>query len=177
MLMLVSRDTSHVFILCDAQQRITWVNDAFSAVLGYTPQEALGQVPEQLLRGPLLASRAIASMGAAMAAAMRSEGPSKVEAVTRSKGGADLVMSVEVQPLGDGQGLGFVTSAVDITEQATLRRTLSDQTQELLALGSMAQIGTWRLDMDTMRPRWSAQVRAIHEVSEDYQPTDRKSVV
>ena len=36
--------------------------------------------------------------------------------------------------------------------------------------GRVANIGGWMVDLETMTPIWSAQVRRIHEVDPDYQP-------
>jgi len=39
-------------ILTDAEKRIIWVNDDFTAITGYTLTEALGKRPGELLQGP-----------------------------------------------------------------------------------------------------------------------------
>lgn len=51
-LSLVARNANDSVILSDSQNHITWVNDAFTRVTGYTLEDALGRTPGELLNGP-----------------------------------------------------------------------------------------------------------------------------
>lgn len=39
-------------ILTDSKKQILWVNDGFTFITGYTPREAIGNIPGKLLQGP-----------------------------------------------------------------------------------------------------------------------------
>ena len=47
----VVRHTSNSVSITDRNLRITWVNQAFSRISGYRPDEALGRTPGELLAG------------------------------------------------------------------------------------------------------------------------------
>lgn len=49
----VARGTSEGVIICDENGIIKWVNDAFSAISGYSLKESCGKRPNELLHGPL----------------------------------------------------------------------------------------------------------------------------
>ena len=51
-LSLVASKTTDSVIITDAEERITWVNDAFTKLSGYTLDECKGRVPGDFLQGP-----------------------------------------------------------------------------------------------------------------------------
>ncbi|MDZ7680482.1 MAG: PAS domain-containing protein [Fodinibius sp.] len=52
MLSRVARETQNMVLITDPQERIEWVNEAFTRVTGYSEQEVLGKRPGNLLQGP-----------------------------------------------------------------------------------------------------------------------------
>ncbi|AZV77333.1 response regulator [Parasedimentitalea marina] len=50
-LSLVAKHASDSIILTDAETRILWVNDAFTKITGFSPEEAIGSTPGDLLNG------------------------------------------------------------------------------------------------------------------------------
>jgi len=58
----VARATANSVILMDPDGRITWVNEAFTRITGYTPQEAHGHVPCVLLAHPETDPEAVAAV-------------------------------------------------------------------------------------------------------------------
>jgi len=51
-LALVAQHANDSVIITNPSRQITWVNDAFTRITGYSRQEALGQSPQSLLNGP-----------------------------------------------------------------------------------------------------------------------------
>lgn len=51
-LSLVAQETDNIVILIDRAGKITWVNNAFTSITGYTFAEAFGQKANELLLGP-----------------------------------------------------------------------------------------------------------------------------
>ncbi|MCE2966098.1 MAG: PAS domain-containing protein [Phycisphaerales bacterium] len=48
-LAMVARCTRNMVLICDANRRIIWVNDAYTRVTGYTLEESLGRNPGEIL--------------------------------------------------------------------------------------------------------------------------------
>ncbi len=63
----------------------------------------------------------------------------------------------------------------DISRQAT-ERTLRETEDWLEETGKVAEVGAWRLEIQTSHLRWSAQTKRIHEVPDDYQPVLSEAV-
>ena len=51
-LALVAKHANDAIVIRDADGRIEWVNDTFTRMTGYSPQEAIGKTPASLLNGP-----------------------------------------------------------------------------------------------------------------------------
>ncbi len=51
-LSFIAKETLNSVIITDLDGKITWVNQAFSNITGYSPEEARGKVPGDLLQGP-----------------------------------------------------------------------------------------------------------------------------
>ena len=71
----------------------------------------------------------------------------------------------------DGEVEKYVSIAFDITASKREHDELSAARQLLEQAGRMARIGGWSLDLETLEPRWTAEVHRIHEVPLDYRPT------
>ncbi|MDN3379826.1 MULTISPECIES: PAS domain-containing protein [unclassified Pseudoalteromonas] len=62
---------------------------------------------------------------------------------------------------------GFI---LDITEQYNTQAQLYRQQSLLETMSKQGQIGAWEVDLEHSKMFWSEEVKAIHEVAEDYQP-------
>ena len=58
----------------------------------------------------------------------------------------------------------------DITERYHTQSTLYRQQSLLEAMSKQGQIGAWEVDLEAQTMYWSDEVKAIHEVADDYQP-------
>ncbi len=105
--------TSSAVVLTDPQLRITWVNEAFTKISGYTLAEAQGRTPGQLLGHPD-GDPAVAQ--AVMKAAAAGEA-CRVEVLNRAKDGRQYWSDTEIQPTQDAHGVltGFMEIGADIT--------------------------------------------------------------
>ncbi len=77
--------------------------------------------------------------------------------------------SVEVNE--DGKPFRLMGSHIDITHQKEAEARLEAQSQQLVDVGRMAQVGGWEYDVETGQVKWSKVCREIHEVPEDYELT------
>ena len=121
-LALVARHTHNLVVIADTQRRITWVNEAFTRVTGYTLAEAVGRKPAELLQTPAVDPATVQQMRTAMDQGLGV----RVELLNRSKHGRDYWLDVDIQPLHDraGQLSGFIAVQTDITTQVNTRQHL-----------------------------------------------------
>ncbi|WP_291010019.1 PAS domain S-box protein [Hydrogenophaga sp.] len=139
-LALVAQRTANSVLMTDAQLRITWVNGGFTRVTGYTPEEAQGKTPSELLGSGKAAAQTLNTL---RDCAERGVG-CRVEILNRAKDGREYWVDTEVQPIRDGAGriTGFIEIALDITQeretnerlvQAVLESNRQQQELDLLA--------------------------------------------
>jgi diguanylate cyclase (GGDEF)-like protein/PAS domain S-box-containing protein len=121
-LALVAERTHNAVVITDAQRRITWANEAFSRVSGYTLAEAIGQSPGALLQTAETDPATVARMQAAFA---QGQGV-RVELLNRGKDGRSYWLDIDIQPLHDTAGAisGFIAVETEITEQVYQRQRL-----------------------------------------------------
>ena len=155
----VAQYTSNIVIIIDAARRITWVNDGFTRITGYTLAEAEGRTTGELLRSDKTDPATIKILMAALAAGTAC----RVELLNRAKDGREHWIDVETQPTYDAQGvlIGFMQIGTDVTA----RRALDDQLRhghELLA-GVIANLpcGLSVFDADLRLVAHNAEVRRL----------------
>lgn len=121
---IVARTTNGV-ILTDAQGRVTWVNDAFTHISGYTLHEVLGKKPGAVLQGPQTDPHVVRRMREGIA---RGE-PVRVEILNFHKNGSGFWLNIEIQPVRgeDGTITGFMAIESDITERKHVEHALQQQ--------------------------------------------------
>jgi PAS domain S-box-containing protein len=160
----VVRHTDNAVTIADRECRITWVNEGFTRITGYTLDEALGRTPSELLGNPQVDQDTVRRLEEAA----RRGDPCRVEILNRSKDGRDFWVDTELQPLkgDDGAPAGFMEIGTDITEK---RRTLEQlrATTDDLALhhrrldsilnGTNAGSWEWNVQADTtiVNERWA----------------------
>ncbi|RZL38253.1 MAG: PAS domain S-box protein, partial [Rubrivivax sp.] len=112
-LAMVASHTSNAVMITDAERHITWVNDGFTRLCGFTAEEALGKLPSELLHSDRTDQGTVQGMREAMNVGLGC----KVELRQRARDGRDFWVDVEVQPLQDGKGglAGFMVLETDIT--------------------------------------------------------------
>lgn len=113
-LAMATRITYNTVLFLDADGHIQWVNTAFTAQYGYTPEEAVGKKPD-LLHGPLSDAKTTARIRIAVL-----QGKAfKEEVVHYTKGGAERWMLAAGQPVTNRQGgvTWYLVVNTDITEQ------------------------------------------------------------
>jgi PAS domain S-box-containing protein len=105
--------TGNSVTMTDANMRITWVNEGFSQISGYSRDEAVGRTPEQLL-GSGKGDPAVLN---ALSAAVAAGNSCQVEILNRAKDGREYWIATDIQPRHDVQGvlIGFVEVGLDIT--------------------------------------------------------------
>ena len=139
--------------------RITYVNEAFQKMTGYTREEVLGETP-RILQGPETDREVLDSLRDAMEAEEEWSG----ETINYRKDGTPYIVQWDISPVmgEDGDIERWVSVQRDVTEQRrredALRRqrNLLGQTQKLA--------GAWEVDLRTEEVTWSDEVYRIHEL-------------
>ena len=111
----VARHTASMVTITDREDRIVWVNDAFTTISGWALKEARGKFPAELLYSP----RAEATALARLSSAVESGEGVRLDLLYRTRDGRDLWLDTDMQPLRDSAGRtsGFVSLNTDITAQ------------------------------------------------------------
>ena len=146
-LAMVAQRTSNAVIITDRELRITWVNDGFTRLYGYTAAEALGRTPGDLLRSEKTPAEALATLRRSA-----DEGIGcRVDLVNRTAEGRDVWIDADVQPTldADGRAIGFVEIASDTTASRRVSEELAFERERLQSILDGTQAGTWEHDLQT----------------------------
>lgn len=120
----VARSTRAMVVVTDAHRRITWVNQAFEQLSGWTVQELVGRSP-RLFQGPGTDAATTARMGKHLE---HGEGFTGVEVVNYTKSGDPYWVMLDVQPIAgdDSQVEGYVSVQIDVTERRLTEQRLHE---------------------------------------------------
>ncbi len=126
----IARRTNDAVIISDPQGRITWANEAFTRVSGYSLEEALGHKPGHLLQCPETDPDTVHTIREHL----EQRQPFRIEIRNRSKDGRLYWLDLEIQPMHNaGQFIGFMAIERDITE---LREAQQRERERNMALAA-----------------------------------------
>ncbi|MCV2353517.1 PAS-domain containing protein [Paucibacter sp. B2R-40] len=119
----VARGTSNAVIASDVQGQITWVNEGFCRISGYTEAQALGRRSAELMGSAELESLCPADL-TEMASSRTGK---RCEFQRRRPDGELYWVEADVQPVFDvrGQHSGFIEISLDITERKRDQQVLA----------------------------------------------------
>jgi PAS domain S-box-containing protein len=113
-LSLVASHTHNGVIITNAEEKIVWVNDAYTNISGYTFQESLNKVPGSFLQGnetDRLTKKRIRQH-------LNKKVPFSEEILNYSKTGKQYWIKLDITPIfEDGVHTGFVAIQEDVTER------------------------------------------------------------
>ncbi len=172
--------TGVVFVYCGEDRRIQWVNEAFTTVTGYSPSEVMGKLTRDLeLAEPLQGNIIDGNL-----ATLVEQGELRFTANIRHKDGHTVDLDVWFRQIRNHKGdvIGFLISAVDITELTRTQRQLTafmeNATAGIVVQNSRGQIidcnpaaeqllglsAKQLMGLDSIDPRW----RSFREDGSDY---------
>ena len=99
-LALVAKYARDSIVILTPQDRIDWVNDAYTRTTGYSFAEAVGRFPADLLNTPETDPAALAKLDHSR----RTLTPVRVELLNRSKDGRLMWIETSINPIIDGHG-------------------------------------------------------------------------
>jgi PAS domain S-box-containing protein len=149
-LSLVANNTTNGVIITDRARRIEWVNDAFTRLTGYSPEEAIGKIPVELLVNNKTDHKAYDGVKDKMNAGQ----PVTFEIVISRKNGEELWLLVQVNPIyNDKQELTrYVTLQTDITALKRSELELSELAKDLYRQNSDLQQFTYIVSHNLRAP-------------------------
>ena len=109
----VAQHTNNAVTIADPQMRITWVNEGFTRLTGYTLEQALGKTPCELVGSGKADPAALAKLQATIDQGVAC----RVEVLNRAKDGTEYWVDNELQPTRDAHGVlvGFMEIGTNIT--------------------------------------------------------------
>ncbi|TDP61673.1 CHASE domain-containing protein [Roseateles toxinivorans] len=156
----VVRSTSNAVSITDRDLRITWVNEGFTRVTGFSAADAYGRTPGELLGSGKADPVVLQRLAEAAAAGQQC----RVEILNRTKDGREFWVDTEIQPMHDAQGAltGFMEIASDITARKTALAELAREQQQLQNILQGTRVGTWDLDelsgVTEVNERWAGML-------------------
>lgn len=101
-------------MITDPDMRVSWVNEGFTRLYGYSFDEAKGQLVRSLVGTPDCPADLLAPLDASLA---RGEG-CRVELLNRDKHGQTFWIDTEIQPRHNAQGelLGYIEITQNISD-------------------------------------------------------------
>ncbi len=132
LLALVAEHTTAMVTITDAEDRIQWVNAAFTHSCGWTLAEAKGRHAQELLANP----KSDAAVDQRLRQALQDGQGARHEVLSRVRSGRDVWLDIDLRPLHDEQGRlsGFIRVASDVSARV-------QQQAKLLALWAALPAG------------------------------------
>jgi len=180
----VARVTPHAVSLLDVAGRIDWVNDGFTAMTGYSQDEARGLTVAALLAGPFTDLEALNAIRDQLGA----QQGVRAELQLITKFDRAYWADIDARPTFDAQGVhdGFLAITTEITPARDLADRLKASTASLRSAGRLARLGAWEVDLVSRTVRWSAElcamlgrpdaVESLEDSMGAYHPDDRERV-
>ena len=165
----IASQTDNAIVITDIEGRAEWVNNAFTHITGYQPDEIIGKKPGHLLQGPDTDK----STAASIRESLKKREPLHVELLNYSRDGRPYWLDLRINPMFDehNQLEGFMAIETDVSARKETERTLARQQSMLESMSRQGNIGAWEVDLVNEKIYWSSMTKAIHEVDADYEPT------
>jgi PAS domain S-box-containing protein len=156
-LALVAARTDNAVIVSDSQGRIEWVNEGFTRITGWQPEEVIGKKPGSFLQGPETDPVTIAYMAKCLA----EQKSFRTEIQNYHRNGRKYWVALEVQPMHDENGkvVNFMAIESDITQRRLdeQRRAMQFSASRILAeADTMRQAAGKVIQMICTKLGWTA---------------------
>ncbi|NIC40480.1 response regulator [Aquabacterium sp. A08] len=157
-------DEHAIVSMADLDGRITYANDRFCALSGYSREELLGQnhrIVNAGVHGPELFAEMWHHIGTGQVW--------RGDVCNRRKTGELYWVAATIVPLLDADGLpeAYISIRTDITRQKRAEQDLLDAARRLELATRSAGIGVWEWDVRSQRMQCDQQMLDLHRVAPD----------
>ncbi|RZI42568.1 PAS domain S-box protein [Herbaspirillum sp. HC18] len=158
-LAVIVQQSDSAIVIANPERRIEWVNPGFTAMTGYTLQEAIGCKPAELLQGHETDSATIERVREALDACRNVE----ADMINYDKSGRRFWVRMHIQPIFDGAGKleRFVAIEQDITERKHAEEALRDKEEELRSVVDNLVDGVISIDAHGIVRSYNASAERI----------------
>ncbi|WP_439505867.1 PAS domain-containing protein [Sediminibacterium sp.] len=121
----IAQKIGSIIIMCNADNRITWVNDAFVKTTGYSLKEASGKTPGSFLKGPETSKETLKRIKKVI-----EQGKGiRTEILYYTKNGSKVWLDIMIESLFDQDGTitGYITIQKDITLKKISEKEVMEQ--------------------------------------------------
>ena len=166
-------DAHCIVSITDRRGVITYANDLFCAISGYSREELVGAT-HALLNSGEHGRAFFQDMWRTIASGRTWTG----EIRNRAKSGSHYWVHTDIIPLvqGDGTIEGYVSVRRDITARKRTEKALQRNEAFLRSVTEVSGVGGWSYDMGTGELYWSRHTKLIHEVPSDFRPDVEKAI-
>lgn len=150
---LVTSRAKDAITITDVQGNISWINEGFTILTGFTFQEALGKKPKHLLQGELTDPKT----NLLISSAIKKREPIIVEILNYHKSGSTYWIELSINPVynHDNELEGFISVGRDITSRKNFETQLLTAKNLLAHSSEVAKIGGWQVDLLTNEVSWT----------------------
>lgn len=154
----VARQTTNGVVITDRNGLVVWINEAFSAISGFSIDDMVGKKPGELLQGEDTAAATVMQMRQALAEAKGFD----VDVLNYSKAKKPYWIRIACNPLLDEEGelSGFIAIETDVTKEKRDEELILNSENLLKAVIDTNTIGTWHLNIQTgellINDKWAA---------------------
>jgi PAS domain S-box-containing protein len=159
-LALVAHNTTNSVMITDADENITWVNEGYTRISGYTLEEVRGKK----IGYSLIGSDVDDTMHQHIRSALAQKRPYKEEFQSYTKSGERIWLEVDCHPLQDetGRHLGFMAIETDITQRKNTLKQQEELLQRLTLATDSAEIGIFEIDLATNAVAWDDRMYDLY---------------
>lgn len=155
--------TPDPLIFTDQKGRIVMANRQVTRLFGYQPEELLGKPVEILIPQRHRGHHPDLRRGYVKAPTVR-EMSSQQPLAALTKQGREVPVTISLSPIETEQGLLVAAAIRDITQQKAIEEALRTNTNRLIESQSIAQLGSWTLDLASGKLDWSPEVFRLFEL-------------
>jgi len=167
-LSLVAQQSPIGVIVTDAARRITWINEGFERLSGWTLADVLGRSPGELLQCPSTDPATVAQMRRALDTLR----PVQCEILNRHRDGREYWLELRIQPLfEDGRHIGFMATELNVTARREAESALREREAVLERTGRLAHIGGWAVYPGSREIRWSPMALELLDLQPGHPPS------
>lgn len=128
----VAEQLSDAIVITDLEGRVTWFNQAYARLTGYTLDDMRGQKPGRFLQGPATDPES----AALLRHAVHERQPISVELLNYRKNGEPYMVSISLSPLRNRAGklTGFMAVERETSAMQRELRRLENEVAQLYAI-------------------------------------------